>query len=410
MQKRDRLAYATLNQVSAEYSGKFMDERLMLNLGARLPFFKRDLNQNCYTTSASGNVDCIGTVAAANTAYQTANPYVVNAITGIPTGSALPGQRIYNYKKFLPNLGMRFKVTPDVSVFASFAKGLQVPGTDPLYNSMFFPSSNPKTKPAPETTDSYDLGFRVKSGGIESQVTAWLTQYQNRLASAYDADLDANVYRNLGNVKKWGFEASIGGQVTSMFEARIFGSVSNSRIKDNIAIGENTNGTAIYAATAGQREGGSAKFSFGGDFNFDMGPLAFNLNAKRTGPRNLFDTGSATYTGAFVPLGALTSTNGTPATPAAPTQIFGASAPAYWLLNVSARLKLEELNMGFNDKSNLQLNVYNLADQFYVGGFGGGLVQANTYSKTTGQSTYGAPGFVQIGAPRTVSLTATFGF
>ncbi len=410
LQKRDRLSYAILNQVSAEYTGKFMDENLVVNLGARLPFFKRDLNQNCFTSSAAGFVECFGKDAGREAIAATANPYVVNSTTGIPTGWAAPQQRIYNYKKFLPNLGLRYKFTPDVSVFASFAKGLQVPGTDPLYNSIFFPSANAKTKPLPETTDSYELGMRVKSRGIEAQASGWMTQYQNRLASAYDADLDTNVYRNLGNVKKWGLDASLGGKVTSMLEARLFLSVNNSKIKDNVAIGENTDGTPIYALTAGKRESGSPNASFGGEFNFDMGAIEFNLNAKRTGRRAIYDTGDAIFTGAFVPFGAKTSTNGTPASPAAPTQIFGAYAPAYWLLNASARLHLESLGMGFNDKSFLQLNVYNLADQFYVGGFGGGLVQANTFSKTTGQSTYGATPFVQIGAPRTVSLTASFGF
>lgn len=410
LQKRDRLSYAILNQVSAEYTGKFMEESLIVNLGARLPFFKRELNQNCFTSSAAGFVECFGNDPTREGIAKTANPYVVNATTGVPTGWALPQQRIYNYKKFLPNLGLRYKFTPDVSVFASFAQGLQVPGTDPLYNSIFFPSSNPKTKPLPETTDSYELGLRVKSRGIEAQASGWLTQYQNRLASAYDADLDANVYRNLGNVKKWGLDASVAGKVSSMLTARVFLSVNNSKIKDNVAIGENTDGTPIFAMTAGKREAGSPNVSFGGDFNFDTGPIEFNLNAKRTGRRSIYDNGAATFTGAFIPLGAKTSTGGVPVTPAAPAQIFGAYAPGYWLLNASARLHLEDLGMGFNDKSFLQLNVYNLTDQFYVGGFGGGLVQANTYNKTTGLSTYGNPNFVQIGAPRTVSVTAVFGF
>ena len=45
-----------------------------------------------------------------------------------------------------------------------------------------------------------------------------------------------------------------------------------------------------------------------------------------------------------------------------------------------------------------------------VGGFGGGLVQSNTFNRTTGVSSYGSPGFVQIGAPRTVSGTVVFKF
>ena len=58
LQKRDRQSYAILNQVAAEYRGEF---------GAadgqrrRAPaFFKRDLENNCFTSSASGFVECSG--------------------------------------------------------------------------------------------------------------------------------------------------------------------------------------------------------------------------------------------------------------------------------------------------------------------------------------------------------------
>ena len=56
------------------------------------------------------------------------------------------------------------------------------------------------------------------------------------------------------------------------------------------------------------------------------------------------------------------------------------------------------------ETSYLQLNVYNLFDEFYVGGFTGGLNQANS------SSGYGNPPNVQIGAPRTISGTLSIGF
>ena len=71
---------------------------------------------------------------------------------------------------------------------------------------------------------------------------------------------------------------------------------------------------------------------------------------------------------------------------------------------LDARYKLTMLK-GL-EKSYLQLNVYNLFDEFYVGGFGGGLNQAVNSSGTS----YGNPNFVQIGAPRTISGTLSIGF
>jgi iron complex outermembrane receptor protein len=78
------------------------------------------------------------------------------------------------------------------------------------------------------------------------------------------------------------------------------------------------------------------------------------------------------------------------------------------MVNLDASVNLGFL--GVSDKTRFQLNVYNLFDQFYVGGFGGGLAQSASYNRTTGVATYGGPGFVQIGAPRTVSGTITFVF
>ena len=52
LQKRDRLSYAVLHQVSGEYRGEFLDSRLTVTAGVRAPFFRRDLTQNCFTTSA----------------------------------------------------------------------------------------------------------------------------------------------------------------------------------------------------------------------------------------------------------------------------------------------------------------------------------------------------------------------
>jgi iron complex outermembrane receptor protein len=164
----------------------------------------------------------------------------------------------------------------------------------------------------------------------------------------------------------------------------------------------------VFAPTAGKREAGAPKYTFGGTVRGNIGPFDLGVTAKRTGPRYIFDTNEATFTGSFVPAGALTSTGGTPAAQPAPTQIYGKVAAAYWLVNLDARVNLDFV--GLNDKTYLQFNVYNLFNQFYVGGFGGNLNQTQTFNQTTGVVTYGNPGFVQIGAPRTISGTVVFQF
>ena len=393
LQKRNRLSYAILQQIAGEYRGEFLDENLVVTAGIRAPFFKRDLTNYCFTSSAGGFLECFGD----------ANQNATNAALNPTQG--LPQNRVFKYDKILPNVGFNYKFTPEFSVFASFAQGLSVPGTDSLYNAFFFPLTAAGARPAPETTDSFDLGLRYRSGNIQAQLSGWLTKFENRLASGYDPELDQNVYRNLGNVDKYGIDGSISYQPIPELAVYVFGSYMKSEIKNDIAIGENANGTPVFAPTAGKRESGSPKYSFGGTIRGEVGPVEIGITAKRTGPRAVFDTNEATYTGTYIPTGAVPSgTQGA----VSRTEIYGANAPAYWLVNLDASVNLGFL--GLNDKTRLQFNVYNLFDQFYVGGFGGGLFQSATYNRTTGVATYGSPGFVQIGAPRTVSGTVTFAF
>lgn len=396
LQKRDRLSFAILHQLSGEYRGEFMDNRLKISAGVRAPFFKRELNQNCWTTSAGGFIDCFN--AAAAPTYGTLNP----------TAKA-PQSRVYKYDAILPGAGFTFDFMPKASVFGSVTKGISVPGTDPLYNSLFFASTVDGVKPVPEKTTNYDLGLRFRSGDLQAQFTAWMIDYKNRLASAYDPELNETVYRNLGSVRKKGIEGSISYKPVPELSLYAFGSLLDSKIKNDVAISPVTIGGVTYstAPTAGKFEAGQAKYSFGGTVRGELGPVSVGLTAKRTGPRYIYDTNLPVY--------ARFQTSPVGVTPVqyVNNQVFGAKAPAYTLVNLDARVSLEAI--GLNDKSFFQLNVYNLFDKFYVGGFGGNLFQTNVYDlqSSTPSPTTPNPGsvpFVQVGAPRTISGTVSLAF
>lgn len=372
LQKRDRLSYAILHQVSGEYVGKFMDEMLTVNLGVRAPFFTRKLTNNCYTSSAAGFVECFGTGGTI--------PANISAVR--PTW-AVPQTRKFDYNKVLPNLGLNFKVTPQASIFANYSKGLSVPGTDSLYNAFFFAQDNEAAQPAPETTDSFDLGARYTAGKFQAQGSFWYTSYKNRLASAFDPELNVSVYRNLGKVEKYGFDGSVSYQPIENISLYVFGSYLKSKIEDDIQIGTVTVAgvtTPVFAPTAGKRESGAPTYTLGarGEVNFEG--LTVGVQAKRTGKRFVYDTNLPTYRG----------------TTAAPVEIYSAAAPSYTLVDLDARFSLARWGA---EGTYFQLNVSNLFDKFYVGGFGGGLNQ----SITLATGAYGSPGFVQIGSPRAVS-------
>lgn len=401
VQKRDRQSYAILNKISAEYRGQF--GALRVNVGASLPYFKRDLENFCFTTSSGGFVDCFGQDPDLNAAYD-----AVTTFQG-------PQKRVLKYNKLLPTLGLVYDFTPTVSAFASYTKNISVPSTDNLYNAFFFAPDEPGARPNPETTDSFDLGVRYRSSKIQAQLATWYTKFDNRLASAFDPELNDTVYRNLGRVNKWGIDGSIAYEPIRELTLYAFGSWMRSKIQDNIQIGAfgtgpnqvtdcgNIPSTAAQADiirscsfTAGNYESGVPKYSFGGSAVGRIGIFELGTTIKRTGPRYVYDTNLPTFSGD------LASTT--------PVEIFPSKAPAYTLVNLDARVKLTMLK-GL-ENSYFQLNVYNLFDQFYVGGFSGGLNQAYSSRTQSGVTipTYGNPAFVQIGAPRTVSGTLSVAF
>lgn len=399
LQKRDRQSFATLHQLFAEYRGKFGP--LTVNAGLRAPFFERDLENFCFTSSASGFLECSGQNATVDALIAEFNPRY-----------APPQKRVLKYDKLLPNVGASYDFTDRINGFLSYAQGISVPGTDSLYNAFFFAPDTDQAKPDPETTDSFDAGLRYRSSRIQAQAGLWLTKFNNRLASAYDPELNATVYRNLGQVDKWGLDASIAFQPIRQLMLYGFGSWNRSKIKDNIQTGslpvgvtcdtvapDTVDAVRNCALTAGKWESGAPKYTYGASVVGTLGIFQLGVTAKRTGPRYVFDTNAPVFSG---DIGG-----------ADQVEVYPAKAPAYWLVNLDARMALGMIGL---DKSWLQLNVYNLFDEVYVGGFGGGLSQ-NTSTRTVPNTNpsvripiYSGAPFAQIGAPRTIMASVNLGF
>ena len=418
LQKRDRKSIARLNQVSGEYRGDFFDNRLTVNVGLRAPFFVRKLNNFCFTSSASGFVECFGRDPARQAAIELVQPYTFDANGRVLTGWSPPQKRKFKYDKLLPNIGLIFDITNQLSVFGSYSKGLSVPSTDNLYNSFFFPLIADAAHPKPEVTDSFDGGLRFRRSNIQAQISGWYTHFTNRQASAFDPELNVSVFRNLGTVNKWGIDGSIAYEPVREVTLYAFGSWNKSKIQDNIQTGSLPVGTTCdnidpasptafrsCAFTKGNRESGSPKYTYGVSAVGDLGPLTLGVEAKRTGPRFIFDNNQAMFRGDVDCPGTVAA--GCPATTplATPQVVFGKTAPAYWLVNLDARVRLGAFSPSL-DKTYLQFNVYNLFDKFYIGGFGGGLSQ----SINAGTGVWGNPPFVSIGAPRTVSVSLNVQF
>jgi len=406
LQKRDRLSLAILNQVSAQYRGRFFDDKLTLEAGVRGAFFQRKLNNHCFATSGGGFVDCPESDAE-DAIYAANNPSGINATTGLPTGYQIPQKRNYHYNKALPSAGLVYQLTPDVSVYGDYSKGLQVPGTDQLYNSFFYPQGNAAASPKAETTDNFDTGVRMRSGKVQAQLAGWYTIFKNRIEQNYDPILQLSTYTNLGTVHKYGVDGSLAYQVIPQLSLYAFGSYLHSKILDDVQLGSCaasgfqtlvgpsstcTPGAPVLANTAGKRESGSPVFTFGGRAQGDFGPLEIGIQAKRTGPRYINDQNTAVYQ-SYTPA----AIRGVAQAPVF-YQVYGKKTPSYTVVDLDARLSLKAV--GLNDSTWLQFNVTNLFNKFYIG--------ASSTSNATASNT--TVNFWQLSPPRTISGTINFGF
>ncbi len=323
LRKRDRLSIATLNQFSAEYRGRFMDDKVLLNVGVRAPFFKRELNNFCYQadtfTAYCTNQTPTAVVGTDDGAGQT----LVTLPGQGATQYGRPRQFTKKYDKVLPNVGVSYALADHQSVYFSYAETLSAPRTDDLYDRKL-------TKPNPETAHVYDFGYRYQSPVVLFAASLWANNFTNRIERAFNEQDNIAFSVNVGDVELKGLDAQFGFKPEEYLSFYASFSYVDSELKENIP------GTALGAVllTKGKELYETPKYQGGLRVDWDITEqLSVGVQAKIVGER---------WTN-------LTNTE---------------KAPKYSLLDMDVRYTLDKLGM---EHSYVQFNVKNLADEKYLG-------------------------------------------
>lgn len=358
---RDRLSHAILNQVSASYTDRFFDDKLLVDVGLRAPYFSRDLNQFCFSQIASSfNVRC------------TTEPFTDPDNDGIGTlaggGTARfirPYSTSFEYDALLPNVGLSYEFVPENIVYLSYAEGLSAPRTDNLYFAAIVRTALDLPGAAgadanvvgdeidrfvfpgvePERTKSYDLGYRYQGDSVTTSLALWYSEFENRIVTAFDQELGVNVDRNVGKVILQGVDAEAGWRASSELTLYASASYIESELQDNIpGIATPTKGNSIVE---------TPDWTFGGRIQYDVTDfLTLGVQGKYVGDRFSNDVN---------------------------TEI----APSYTVFDANASLDLSEFGL---KSTLLQVNATNIFDESYLG---------NISSGSTGTATF------SIGAPQT---------
>jgi iron complex outermembrane receptor protein len=389
---RDRFSLAILNQLAVEYRGQFFDDTLLVSVGVRAPFFKRELNQYCLSQNKSSTVLCT---------TQPIYPFDTDSVTpgvqadasgmlwslaaaGTGTAYLRPYSLEKEYDDVLPNLGASWNFADNQYVYASYAEGLSAPRTDNLYT----PAAETTTASLatttgevilpdaqPETTKTFDLGYRYQSGSAIAQAAIWQTKFENYIVSSFDDALGIFLDRNVGSINLWGVDAQGAFEPADDWTLYGFVSYTKSELQDNIAVGSCVLPcTGLFLPTKGKPLVETPEWQAGFRIGWEVTEnLSVGLQGKHVGQRFSTDVGDE-------------------------------QTPAYDLFNLDVRYDLPFLGEA---GSYVQLNVINLFDKGYLGNISS-RNNAQTVDVDLGAGVNNRAGSAptySLGAPRTVQLT-----
>lgn len=209
---------------------------------------------------------------------------VTNLATPIIRGSLAAG-RTEAKDWFLPQAGLLFRLNGDNEVFASYTENMRAfessaTGGPFATTQAGFDALDLK----PETSTTYELGFRTKSRRFQGVIAGYYVDFKDRIiAFANGSGIQGNpaILQNVGDVRSWGIEAAGTFRVTP--ELSLFASYAynDSEYQDNVV---NAAG-AVVAATAGKTVVNSPRHLAKGEITWDTGSFFARVGANYTGKR-----------------------------------------------------------------------------------------------------------------------------
>lgn len=266
-------------------------------------------------------------------------------------------------KSLLPQVGVNFALNDMSEIFASASQNMRAfqPGVDGPFNQTqsVFDANTPNLKP--ETSISYEMGYRFKGDSLQGSVAAYLTDFRDRLLSVATCQgiLGCpSTFVNVGKVQSTGVEAALIWSVAQNWNWFNSLTLNDSQYKSDYM-----NGTTLVA-TNGKTVVNTPKVMFSTDIGYESNGWFSSLDGKYTGQRYY-------------------------------TYLNDNKVDAYFLMNASAGYK--QKNVAGMKELSVQLSITNLMDKKYFGSIG-----TNGFVASDPQ---GAFETLQEGAPRQIFAT-----
>lgn len=209
---------------------------------------------------------------------------VTNLATPIVRGSLAAG-RTEAKDWFLPQAGLLFRLSDDNEAFASYTQNMRAfessaTGGPFATTQAGFDALDLK----PETSTTYELGFRTKSPRFQGVIAGYYVDFKDRIiAFANGSGIQGNpaILQNVGDVRSWGVEAAGTFRVTTDLSLFASYAYNDSEYQDDVV---NAAGT-IIAATAGKTVVNSPRHLAKGEITWDTGSFFARVGANYTSKR-----------------------------------------------------------------------------------------------------------------------------
>lgn len=291
--------------------------------------------------------------------------------TGATIVGATKNGTIQAEDNFLPQIGATYALTDDSEFFASYAENMRAfvsAGTAGPFSTTQAGFDAIKSKLEPETSKTFEAGWRFRTASFQGVVAAYLVKFENRLlATSSGAGIVGNpsVLSNVGGVETKGFEAA--GTWSINEDWSLFGAYSytDAKYEDDVRDGAGV----ITAATSGKTLPDTPKHMLRAELAYDNGSLYAKLGAAYTDKRYY-------------------------------TYLNQGSVDSNTLFDLSAGYRFAD--EGLTKGLEVQLNVTNLLDEEYVSTIG-----SNGFSNS---DPTGSSQTLLAGAPRQVMVTVRKAF
>jgi iron complex outermembrane receptor protein len=205
------------------------------------------------------------------------------------TGLGLDYNISTQYNSFLPSIGMRYKLDSQNQVFANITTGSKAPAsngplaglaTSSVSGSVVTGTIGTNYGADIEKSTTFELGHRYNGNLFNTSVTAFNTQFTNRIATAYDPTTAITTDFNVGDSTILGIEAQAGTKPVNGWSAYVSGSFINSKINQDFQAS-----STVRLATTGNQMPDTPQWMAGAAIQYASGPVIATLSAKYTGMR-----------------------------------------------------------------------------------------------------------------------------